>query len=67
MLTSRSSSLKDIRGIRICRQANANWIEEFDERKDPLEELITGLQEHSKITIMEKIPTNGLCQMDMYL
>ena len=26
---------KDIKGIRFCRQANANWIEEFDERKDP--------------------------------
>ena len=24
------------KGIRICRQANANWIEEFDERKDPM-------------------------------
>ncbi|HUX83859.1 MAG TPA: 5'/3'-nucleotidase SurE [Chitinophagaceae bacterium] len=30
-------SLKDrrIRGIRICRQANAKWVEKFDERKDP--------------------------------
>ena len=28
-------SSKDIKGIRVCRQANANWIEEFDERKDP--------------------------------
>ncbi|GCC52978.1 5'/3'-nucleotidase SurE [Chryseotalea sanaruensis] len=28
----RNESLK---GIRICRQANAKWIEEFDERKDP--------------------------------
>ena len=26
---------KDIKGIRICRQANGNWIEEFDERKNP--------------------------------
>ena len=26
---------KHIKGIRICRQANANWIEEFDERVDP--------------------------------
>lgn len=26
----------EIKGIRICRQANANWIEEFDERKDPM-------------------------------
>lgn len=24
-----------IKGIKICRQADANWIEEFDERKDP--------------------------------
>lgn len=26
---------KQIKGIRICRQANANWIEEIDERIDP--------------------------------
>lgn len=25
----------DIRGIKVCRQARANWVEEFDERKDP--------------------------------
>ena len=25
----------DIKGIRICRQANAKWAEEFDERLDP--------------------------------
>lgn len=25
----------DIKGIRICRQANAKWAEEFDERVDP--------------------------------
>jgi 5'-nucleotidase len=24
-----------IRGIKVCRQARANWEEEFDERKDP--------------------------------
>ena len=24
-----------IKGIKICRQANANWEEQFDERKDP--------------------------------
>ncbi len=24
-----------IAGIKVCRQANANWIEEFDKRKDP--------------------------------
>ncbi|MFW5707468.1 MAG: 5'/3'-nucleotidase SurE [Bacteroidota bacterium] len=24
-----------IRGVRVCRQANANWVEEFDHRKDP--------------------------------
>lgn len=24
-----------IEGIKICRQANGNWVEEFDERKDP--------------------------------
>lgn len=25
----------DIKGIKVCRQANAKWAEEFDERKDP--------------------------------
>lgn len=24
-----------LKGIRICRQANAKWVEEFDERRDP--------------------------------
>jgi len=28
---------QDIKGIKICRQAKANWIEEFDERTDPKE------------------------------
>ena len=27
---------KEIKGIRICRQANANWIEKFDKRQTPL-------------------------------
>ncbi|NIG53140.1 5'/3'-nucleotidase SurE [Chitinophaga sp. Cy-1792] len=26
---------KDFKGIRICRQADAKWVEEFDERRDP--------------------------------
>ena len=26
---------QSIKGIRICRQANAKWVEDFDERKDP--------------------------------
>lgn len=26
---------KDIKGIKICRQARANWVEEFDKRKNP--------------------------------
>jgi len=26
---------QDIKGIKICRQAKANWIEEFDKRKSP--------------------------------
>ncbi len=26
---------KDIKGVRVCRQANANWEEAFDHRKDP--------------------------------
>jgi 5'-nucleotidase len=28
-------SLEDIKGVRICRQAVAKWVEEFDERIDP--------------------------------
>ncbi len=27
--------IEPIKGIKICRQANANWEEDFDERKDP--------------------------------
>ncbi|MEK6614597.1 MAG: 5'/3'-nucleotidase SurE [Bacteroidota bacterium] len=27
--------LSQIKGIKVCRQAKANWIEKFDERKDP--------------------------------
>lgn len=26
---------EDFKGIRLCRQANAKWVEEFDERRDP--------------------------------
>ena len=26
---------KKIKGVKICRQAKANWVEEFDEREDP--------------------------------
>lgn len=25
----------EIKGVRVCQQANARWVEEFDERKDP--------------------------------
>lgn len=28
-------AVKNIKGIKICRQANAKWAEEFDERMDP--------------------------------
>ncbi|HIA35438.1 MAG TPA: 5'/3'-nucleotidase SurE [Flavobacteriales bacterium] len=28
-------SKKNIKGVKVCRQANGNWLEEFDERKDP--------------------------------
>ena len=27
---------QDIKGIKICRQAKANWVEEFDKRTNPL-------------------------------
>ena len=29
-------SYTDIKGFKICRQADANWVEDFDERKDPM-------------------------------
>ncbi len=28
-------SAEEIRGVKICRQANGSWVEEFDERVDP--------------------------------
>jgi 5'-nucleotidase len=28
-------NVKDIKGVKICRQANAKWTEDFDERVDP--------------------------------
>jgi 5'-nucleotidase len=28
-------SVDQLKGIRICRQANAKWVEDFDERRDP--------------------------------
>ncbi len=31
----KSKENEKIKGMRICRQAKANWVEEFDERKDP--------------------------------
>ncbi|MBI4931721.1 MAG: 5'/3'-nucleotidase SurE [Bacteroidetes bacterium] len=27
--------LSEIKGVKVCRQARANWVEEFEERKDP--------------------------------
>lgn len=27
--------IEEIKGMKVCRQANAKWIEEFDERRDP--------------------------------
>jgi len=31
----KSKETDKIKGIKICRQAKANWVEEFDQRKDP--------------------------------
>jgi 5'-nucleotidase len=28
--------LKEIKGVKICRQAKANWVEEFDKRTNPM-------------------------------
>ena len=27
---------KDIKGLKVCRQANANWVEKFDKRQSPM-------------------------------
>jgi 5'-nucleotidase len=35
LLNANFPNTKDIKGIKICRQANAKWVEEFDERLDP--------------------------------
>ena len=32
----RVNSNQEIKGVRICRQAKANWIEKFDKRKNPI-------------------------------
>ena len=32
----RVNSNEEIKGVRICRQAKANWIEKFDKRKNPI-------------------------------
>jgi 5'-nucleotidase len=32
----KTSTKKEIKGIKICRQAKGNWVEEFDKRKSPL-------------------------------
>src|SRR5690606_28612995 len=29
------AKLENIKGIKICRQADAKWVEEYDERRDP--------------------------------
>ena len=30
------NSKKEIMGVKICRQADANWVEKFDKRKNPM-------------------------------
>jgi 5'-nucleotidase len=35
----------NIKGIKICRQAKARWIEKFDKRQTPQEEITIGLPE----------------------
>jgi 5'-nucleotidase len=31
----KAETKKDIKGIKICRQAKGNWVEEFDKRQSP--------------------------------
>jgi len=31
----KAKTKKDIKGIKICRQAKGNWVEEFDKRQSP--------------------------------
>ena len=35
----------EIQGIKVCRQAKASWVEEFDKEKIHLDKIIIGLQE----------------------
>ena len=31
----KTEDVKKLKGVKVCRQAKANWEEEFDEREDP--------------------------------
>ncbi len=35
MLIFRKKTDEPLKGIKVCRQADARWVEEFEERKDP--------------------------------
>ena len=50
---------ENIKGIKICRQANGYWREDFDKRKVRLEKNIIGYLESLLIKTKEKIPISG--------
>ena len=58
---------KDIKGIRVCRQAKAYWAEDFDKRVSPHGKQYYWLSGKFVNQDKVKIPTNGLWKTDMSL
>ena len=58
-------SFKEIKGVKICRQAMAKWEEKFDERLDPNKRKYYWLTGKLKIMTRVKIPMNGRWQTGM--
>ena len=57
---------KDIKGIKICRQANAYWVEKFDKRVNPQGKEYYWLTGEFINKIMEMILMNGHWPMDSF-
>ena len=55
----KSKTSEKIKGIKVCRQANAKWEEEFEKRIDPKETSIIGLQENLLIMMIIMIRMSG--------
>jgi 5'-nucleotidase len=56
----------EIKGIRICRQAKALWVEKFDKRKTPQGKDYYWLAGEFVNQDKEKIPMNGRYKMISY-